>query len=72
MPSKSRAPYRPFEYPEAGADYQEFELAEESDRVPSSPCVLNGEQTKRLDGSPRPRRWSRRTTTASLSLMTSG
>ena len=50
MPSKSRAPYRPFEYLEAGTDYREFELAKELDRVPSTLCALNAEQTKRLEG----------------------
>jgi membrane dipeptidase len=49
MPSKSRAPYRPFEYLEAGTDYRQFELAKELDRVPSKPPPLDTEQTKRLE-----------------------
>jgi membrane dipeptidase len=48
MPSKTRAPYRPFEYLEAGADYREFALAKELDRVPSKPYSLDPEQAKRL------------------------
>src|SRR2546428_4188768 len=49
MPSKKRAPYRPFEYLEGGADYRAFELAKELDRVPSSPLALDAEQTRRLE-----------------------
>ena len=49
MPSKTRAPYRPFEYLEAGADYREFALAKELDRVPSKPYPLDAEQTRRLE-----------------------
>lgn len=49
MPAKSRAPYRPFQYLEPGADYREFALAKELDRVPSKRYPLDSEQTKRLD-----------------------
>jgi len=49
MPPKTRAPYRPFEYLEAGADYREFELAKELGRVASSTYPLDPEQTKRLE-----------------------
>ena len=49
MPPKKRAPYRPFEYLEGGADYRAFELAKELDRVPSSPFALDAAQTRRLE-----------------------
>ena len=32
MPPKTRAPYQPFEYLEAGTDYREFTLAKELER----------------------------------------
>jgi len=49
MPPKKRAPYRPFEYLEGGADYRAFELAKELDRVPPSPFALDAAQTRRLE-----------------------
>ena len=49
MPSKSRAPYRPFEYLEPGTDYREFDLAKEIERVPASSYPLDAEQTGRLE-----------------------
>jgi len=49
MPSKTRAPYRPFEYLEPGSDYREFDLAKELERVPPSSYPLDADQTKRLD-----------------------
>ena len=48
MPAKTRAPYRPFQYLEAGTDYREFTLAKELERVPSKPFPLDPEQEKRL------------------------
>jgi hypothetical protein len=41
MPAKIRAPYRPFEYLEAGADYREFRFAREIERVPSNAFPLD-------------------------------
>jgi len=49
MPPKTRAPYQPFEYLEAGTDYREFTLAKELERVPPSSYPLDADRTKRLD-----------------------
>ena len=49
MPPKTRAPYQPFEYLEAGTDYREFGLAKELERVPPSSYPLDADQTERLD-----------------------
>src|SRR5215211_2273987 len=40
--------YRSFQYLEAGADYQEFKLAKEVDRVPSHKVEVTDEQEARV------------------------